>query len=125
MRGPGGQYRGLKLILTEGQIRMNIVIKDSKTGKKYMIKGHGLDYEIFKKSKGKVVNGELKGKGDWVSCRNYPTSLPAAIYKCVRWCLASEEDDEEWVVEAEAAYKIIDEEIRKRVRKIVAEVCDD
>lgn len=104
---------------------MNIVIKDSKTGKEYMIKGHGLDYEIFKKSKGKVVKGELKGKGDWVSCRNYPTTFPAAVCKCVHWCLADEDDNEEWVAEAKDAYKTVDKEIRKRVREIVAEVCDD
>lgn len=104
---------------------MNIVIKDKVTGKEFMIKGCELDYEIFKRSKGRKGDNEHKGKGGWTTARCYPTTLPAAVCKCVQWCLSNPDDNEEWVAEAKDAYKILDKEIRKRVREIVAEVSDE
>lgn len=105
---------------------MKIIIKDSKTGKEFMIVGHKLDYEIFQRSKGKKVGGVIKGEGNWVSCRNYPSTLPAAVYKCINWILADPDDDEDVIfTEAEEACDKLRKILSKRVSQIVAEVCDD
>ena len=102
---------------------MKIIIKDKISGKQFLIVGHKLDFEIFKKSKGKIVDGVKKGEGEWVSSRTYPTTLPAAVCKCIHWCLADPDDyDQPWVAEAKTAYKTLDKVLYKRVREIVAEV---
>ena len=101
---------------------MQIVIKDKTTGKEFMIKGHSMDFEIFQRSKGKVVDGVLKGKGEWISCRNYPTTLPSAVYKCIHWCLADEKDQEAVEVEADKARIKLGKILKDRVDQIVAEV---
>lgn len=103
---------------------MNIVIKDQVTGKEYLIKGHGYDYEIFQRSKGKIVDGKKKGEGNWVSSRYYPTSLPSAVYKCINWCLADESDQDAVEVEADKARIKLGKVIKDRIDKIVAEVQD-
>lgn len=104
---------------------MNIVVKDTKTGKEFMIKGKTPEWELFQRSKGKMVDGELKGEGNWVSCRNYPTTLPAAVAKAVNWLLANPDDPDEYVAEAVNAGKEIKKAIDKRIRDIVAEVRDE
>lgn len=104
---------------------MNIVIKDPKTGKEFMIKGHGLDFEIFQRSKGKMVDGVLKGKGGWVSARNYPTTLPSAVYKCLHLILADPDDPDTATIEADKARIKLGKVLKDRIDQIVAEVQDD
>lgn len=104
---------------------MNIVVKDSKTGKEYLIKGKTPEWEMFQRSKGKLVDGKRKGQGSWVSCRNYPTTLPAAVAKAVNWLLADSSNPDEYVVEAVNAGKELRKMIDKRIRDIVAEVVDE
>lgn len=103
---------------------MNIIIKDSQTDKEFMIKGHDLDFEIFQRSKGKMVDGVLKGKGNWISTRHYPTTLPSAVYYCLLWILANPEDEEEVCIEADKARINLGKIIRDRINKIIAEVAD-
>lgn len=104
---------------------MRIIVQDSNTGKRFLIKGHGLDWEIFKESKGKEVGGIKKGEGEWTSCRNYPTELPYAIGKAIHWILADPSDNEEFVIEAKTAIKEIRKILSKRMKEITAEVLDD
>ncbi len=104
---------------------MDIVIKDSKTGKEYLVRGKTPEWELFQRSKGKIVDGVLKGKGEWVSCRLYPTTLPAAVSKVVNFLLADPDNPDEYVTEAVNAGKEIRKTIDKRIRDIVAEVMDE
>lgn len=128
MRNPGVRAGHQGFSDTEGQSSdMSIVIKDTKTGKEFMIKGHGLDFEIFQRSKGKVVDGVKKGEGNWVSARNYPTTLPAAVYKCIHLCLANDDENNNQAVEVEAdkARIKLGKILKDRVDQIVAEVSND
>ena len=104
---------------------MNIIIKDSESGKEFMIKGHGLDFEIFQRSKGKKVGDEIKGEGNWVSARNYPTTLPNAVYKCLHLILANPDDPDTVTVEADKARIKLGKILNDRVNQIVAEVTND
>lgn len=105
---------------------MRIVIQDQVSGKRFMIQGHGLDWEIFKESKGKFVDGKLKGEGEWTSCRNYPTELQYAIAKVINWLWADTDDpDPEVTIEAKNIIKDVRRIVNNRAKKIVAEVIDN
>jgi len=106
---------------------MKIIVTDKVTGKQFMIKGHKLDFEIFQRSKGKKVDGELRGEGNWVTCRYYPSTIALAVYKCIHLCLAAEDSDENKAIEIEAdkARVAFGKILKDRVDQIVAEVCND
>ena len=105
---------------------MKIIIKDEASGKRYMIQGHGLDWEIFKESKGKVVDGKHKGKGDWTSCRNYPTELQYAVAKVINWIMADPDDpDPEVTVEAKTVVKDIRKIVNNRAKQIALEAVEN
>ena len=101
---------------------MKIIIKDEVSGKQYLIKGHDLDWEIFKQSKGKVVDGKEKGKGEWTTCRSYPTTLPYAVDKVINWLLADKEDETKISTSVLKAGLNIKKAIDKRIDEIVVEV---
>ena len=95
---------------------MNIIIEDSKLGKKFLIKGHGLDWELFSQSKGE------KRKGEWTTMRLYPTTLPYAVYKVLCLILADPDDDEAVCIEAEKARIKLGKVINDRLDKIMVSI---
>ena len=101
---------------------MRIVIQDKDSGKEYMIQGSAPEWEIFQRSKGKKVNGVLKGKGDWVTCRHYPTTLPAAVNKVLNWLLADPDEPTEFCVEADKAGRKIAGQIQNKLRSIMLQI---
>ena len=108
---------------------MNIIIEDQVSGKRFLIRGHGTDFELFAEAIGKRKNQELKhfdidlgDNGKWVSCHNYPSSLPYAVSKVLNWLLGDPDDSDVIVVEAEKAKTKIANVIKDRVGKIIAEI---
>jgi len=103
---------------------MQIIIKDESSGKRFMIKGHGLDWEVFKESKGKKKDGKIVGKGNWTSCRSYPSSLDYAVSKVIQWILADEGDMTLVDTTAMKAKQDIHRVLKKRVDQIVLEATE-
>ena len=102
---------------------MDIMIHDDKLGKRYLIRGHGLDYEIFRESKGKMdADGNAKGKGEWTTCRLYPSSLPYAVYKVLNLILADPDDTDAVSVEADKARVKLGKIIHDRIEEITVKV---
>lgn len=102
---------------------MDIMIHDDKLGKRYLIRGHGLDYEIFRESSGKVdKDGKVRGKGEWTTCRLYPTSLPFAVYKVLNMILADPDDTDSVSVEAEKARVKLGKVIHDRIEEITVQL---
>lgn len=104
---------------------MRIVIRDEASGKRYLIDGRDSQFEIFKPSKGKEVDGKLVGEGEWTTCRYYPTTLPRAVELCMNWILGDPDDVDTVVVEASKAEKSLRKLLKERVDKIVAEVTQE
>lgn len=104
---------------------MVIVLQDKKLGKRYMIKGDNLDFEVFRESKGKNVEGKKKGEGEWTTMRLYPTTLPYAVYKVLCMILADPDDDEVVCVEAEKARIKLGKVINDRLNEITASLEGD
>ena len=107
---------------------MKIIIEDPNSGKRFMIKGHDVEYMIYQQAEGKMVDGVMMTKNgkvmknEWTFTGHYPTSLPSAVARCVNWCLADEDDDGEMVAEAIEAGKLVADKIDKRVRQMIAKV---
>lgn len=100
---------------------MNIIIKDSETGKELMLSGNGNDFELFKRSKGKEVDGEHVGSGGWTSCRRYFNDMEWGIEKAVKLLLASKDDTAVTIdvrMPAAEARRVL----KARVNKITVEV---
>jgi len=95
---------------------VEIIVSDKATGKQYMLAGHGLDWEIFRKSKGEKL------KDQWVTARYYPSSLASGIEKIINLCLADPDDPTQSVLEAMKAASLVRKELRDRLNKIIAEV---
>lgn len=94
---------------------MNIIIKDEKTGKAVKIAGSKMDFELF-------INSD-KSKFDWVTCRRYYGTLPAAVYGALDILLKQPGDDVDTVyVEAEKARVALGKILHDRLGEIVAEV---
>ena len=104
---------------------MQIIIHDEHTGKKFMLKGNGTDWEIFKQSKGKMVDGEIKGKGNWTSTRHYCYELQYAVAKVLQWIFVDPNDTDVVTVESRNAVKDLRKVINDRAKKITMEVIDD
>lgn len=104
---------------------MKIIIRDEKTGNEYSLVGHKYDWEIFKRSKGKMVNGIMKGKNEWTSCHNYPNDIEYGVAKIIKWLIADEDDDEVITTDIVKFASDINKMLKKRVQQIVAEVYDD
>lgn len=99
---------------------MDILITDEKLGKRFLIRGHGLDYEIFRESAGKKdKDGNVRGKGEWTTCRLYPTSLPYAVYKVVNLILADPDDTDQVVVQADKIRVQLGKIIHDRLDQII------
>lgn len=101
---------------------MEIVIQDAKTGKEYLIKGHGLDWEIFKRSKGREIDGEIRGKDEWISCRNYPSELQYAIGKVLHWFMADPNEDTKISTTTRKAVTDIRKAIQEQANRITWEI---
>lgn len=104
---------------------MQIIIHDEHTGKKFMLKGNGTDWEIFKQSKGKMVDGKMKGKGGWTSTRHYCYELQYAVAKVLQWIFVDPDDTDVVTVESRNAVKELRKVINDRAKKITMEVIDD
>ena len=103
---------------------MDILITDEKLGKRYLIRGHNLDYEIFRESSGKKTEDGVKGKGEWTTCRLYPTSLPYAVYKVLNMILSDPDDCDAVSVEADKARVKLGKVIHDRVEQISSQVLE-
>lgn len=104
---------------------MVIVLQDKKLGKRYMIKGDNLDFEVFRESKGKNVEGKKKGEGEWTTMRLYPTTLPYAVYKVLCMMLADPDDEEVECIEAEKARIKLGKILKDRVDQLVVDARKD
>lgn len=104
---------------------MEIIIQDESTGKRYMIKGHDLDWEIFKESKGKMVDGELVGKGNWTTCRNYPSRLEYAVGTVFHWFMADPNEDTKISTTTRKAVSDIRKAINAKAKEITLTVKED
>lgn len=92
---------------------MDIIVKDSESGKQYKIAGNKLDFEIFYQTE--------KSKHEWVSARRYYGTLPGAVYGVLTLILA-EPGEEAEVVEAEKARIKLGKILNDRINKISFEL---
>lgn len=103
---------------------MKIIIQDNKTGKKYLLKSNGMDWEIFKESKGKMVDGVKKGEGGWTSTRYYPNELQYAVGKVLQWLFKNPDDPDVICVESKTAVKELRKVINERAKQITASIVE-
>lgn len=103
----------LRLPRPEGEGQLDIVIKDTKSGKEVRIQANGMDFELLGKSE--------KSKFEWTSYRRYFNTLPAAVYGALD-ILLKQPGEDTVCVEAEKARIALGKILHDRVEEIVAEV---
>lgn len=110
---------------------MDIIVEDKRTGKQYLIKSAGVEFMIYKKAEGLMVDGKLMTKNgkelknEWTFTGLYPTTLGSAVYHCVNMLLGDPDDKDTVVIEAEKARIQFGKILKTRLDEIEAHIIEE